>query len=63
MCKFHYEHMKTEDLQKKLCDWATNYPDKQQPDLKNKIIAALDELRFRKALKKREYNDILKDMN
>ena len=54
---------KTEDLQKKLCDWATSYTDKNQPDLKNKIMAALDELLFRKVISKQKYNDILKDMN
>ena len=54
---------KTEDLQKKLCDWATSYTDKNQPDLKNKIMAALDELLFRKVITKEKYNDILKDMN
>ena len=51
---------KTEDLQKKLYDWATSYTDEQQPDLKKKIIAALDELRFRKRLAEGKYNDILK---
>ena len=54
---------KTQDLQKKLYAWASSYSDEQQPELKNKIMAALDELRFRKALTKREYNDILKEMN
>ena len=53
---------KTKDLKKKLYDWAISYSDKQQPDLKSKIIAALDELRFRKALAEGKYNDILKDM-
>ena len=53
---------KTDDLRKKLCDWTTSYPDEDQPDLKDKIMAALDELRFRKALPERKYNDILKDM-
>ena len=53
----------TSDLQKKLCDWATSYPDEQQPDLKGNIMAALHELRFQKVLTKRGYNDILKDMN
>ena len=46
----------TDDLKKKLCDWTTSYPDQNIPDLKNKIIAALDELAEGK------YNDILKDM-
>ena len=54
---------KTEDLQKKLCDWVISYTDKNQPGLKNKIIAVLDELRFRKVITKEKYNDILKDMN
>ena len=54
---------KTEDLQKKLCDWATSYPDEQQSDLKDKIMAALHELRFRKALVEGRNNDILKDMD
>ena len=30
--------------------------------LRQKILTELNELRFRKALKKRKYNDILKDM-
>ena len=34
---------KTEDLQKKIYDWATSYTDEQQPDLKKKIMAALDD--------------------
>ena len=54
---------KTEDLKKKFYDWTAIYVDDNQPELKNKIIALLDELRFRKALTKREYNDILKEMN
>ena len=54
---------KTKDLKKKLYDWAISYSDKPQPDLKSKIIALLDELRFRKALTEGKYNDILKDMN
>ena len=52
---------KTKDLKKKLYDWTISY--EQQPDLKSKIIALLDELIFRKALMKRKYNNILKDMN
>ena len=55
---------KTEDLKKKLYDWAISYSDgQQQPDLKKKIMAALHELRFRKVIAKEKYNDILKDMN
>ena len=54
---------KTKDLKKKLYDWTISCSDGQQPDLKNKIIALLDELRFRKAISKQKYNDILKDMN
>ena len=53
----------TEDLKEKLCDWGTSYADEQHPDLKNKYMAALDELRSRKVLTKREYNDGLKYMN
>ena len=53
---------KTKDLKKKLYDWAIS-DGQQQPGLKSKIIALLDELRFRKAISKQKYNDILKDMN
>ena len=49
---------KTKDLKKKLYDWTIS--DGQQP---SKIIALLDELRFRKAISKQKYNNILKDMN
>ena len=49
---------KTEDLKKKLYDLGTSYSDNQQPESKGKIKAVLDELRFRKAIKKRKYNDI-----
>ena len=53
----------TSNLLTKLKEWTTSYPDEQQSDLKDKIMAALDELRFRKVLTKRGYNDISKDMN
>ena len=48
----------TSDLLTKLKEWATSYPDEQQPDLKKKIMTALAELRFRKVITKREYDDI-----
>ena len=50
---------KTKDLKKKLYDWTIS-DGQQQP---SKIIALLDELRFRKAISKQKYNNILKDMN
>ena len=53
---------KTKDLKKKLYAWTIS-DGQQQPGLKNKIIALLDELRFRKAISKQKYNNILKDMN
>ena len=54
---------KTEDLKKKLCDLGTSYTNEELPELNDKILTVLDELLFRKAIKKRKYNDILKDMN
>ena len=62
-CGMNILPRQTSDLLTKLKEWATSYPDEQQPDLKKKIMAALDELRFRKVLTKRVYNDILKDTN
>ena len=62
-CGIKFLPRNTEDLLAKLKEWATNYPDEQQqPDLKNKIIAVLDELLFRKVITKQEHKDILKDM-
>ena len=52
-----------EDLLAKLKEWMAIYPDEQQPDIKKNIMAALDELRFRKVIEKEKYNDILKDMS
>ena len=52
----------TEDLLTKLKEWLTNYPDEQQSDSKKNIMAALNELRFRKVIEKEKYNDISKDM-
>ena len=54
----------TSDLLPKLKEWAIAFADNgTAAALQFKIMAALDELRFRKVIGKEKYNDILKDMN
>ena len=40
-----------------------DFDENDTADLKNKILAVLDELLFRKVISKQEHKDILKDMN
>ena len=53
----------TSDLLAKLKEWAMDFAENGAAALRQKIMAALDELRFRKVIAKEKYNDILKDMN
>ena len=54
----------TSDLLAKLKEWAMDFAENgTAAALRFKIMAALDELRFRKVIRKEKYNDILKDMN
>ena len=53
----------TSGLLTKLKDWLAEYNQEKSKVLRQKILAGSDELLFRKVIKKREYNDILKDMN
>ena len=54
---------KTEDLLAKLKKWGMAFAENGTAALRQKILAVLDELRFRKTIEKEKYNDILKDMN
>ena len=53
----------TEDLLTNLKEWSMNFAENGKAALRRKILAVLDELRFRKVIEKEKYNDILNDMN
>ena len=54
---------KTEDLRQKLGEWSKMYHEEASSDLKDKILASLHELRFRKAIDQQNYMNILNDMD
>ena len=54
---------KTEDLQRKLGEWSKMYHEEASPGLKNKILASLHELKFRKAIDQQNYMNILNDID
>ena len=54
---------KTEDLQRKLEEWAKMYHEESTTDLKDKILASLHELKFRKAIDQKNYMNILNDID
>ena len=54
---------KTEDLQRKLGEWSKMYHEESTADMKDKILAALHELKFRKAVAQQDYMNILNDMD
>ena len=54
---------KTEDLHGKLEEWAKMYHEESTTDLKDKILAVLYELKFRKAIGQHDYMNILNVMD
>ena len=52
----------TSNLLAKLKEWGMDFARNGTAALRKKILAVLDELRFRKVIAKEKYNDILKDM-
>ena len=50
---------KTSELKTKLQEWSHEYVEEQSPDLKKKIVAALEELKCRKAISKPGYKILL----
>ena len=54
---------KTEDLRKKLGEWSKMYHEESTTDLKDKILASLHELKFRKAIDQKNYMNILNDID
>ena len=55
--------LKTEDLLQKLGEWLKMYHEEASPGLKDKILASLHELKFRKAIDQQNYMEILNDMD
>ena len=54
---------KTKDLRRKLEEWSTLYQKESTGGLKDKILAALHELKFRNAINEKVYTNILKDVD
>ena len=54
---------KLKDLRRKLEEWSTLYQKESTGGLKDKILAALHELKFRNAINEKVYTNILKDVD
>ena len=62
-CGISFLPRETSDLLTKLKELVMDFAKNGTAALQRKILAVLNEHRFRKVLTKRGYNDILKDMN